>query len=638
MTAPVSMNDGPAIISVSYIPQRLAGRLERVGNDASPIWERLTSRLASEPASVPIGENAFEMPWPLILQILRELGSKTVQVSLNFRFKPDASAQEQVRKFAEEVRFTREAKGKLVAQLSPDELQKELESKGFTRELKSFQLRDLQQLLTLPNGANFSVPGAGKTTVTLALHILTRRPGQHILIVCPKAAFPAWRSIVADCMSPSAPHNGAEEFTFLDGTDEDNDTALRAGHTRFVISYDLMVRQQQTIANYLARQPVHLVLDEAHRMKAGGLSQRGAYLLSVATLPVRRDILTGTPMPQGASDLAAQLGFLWPGQGLDISIGRGVPPREVLGQLYVRTTKSELGLPEVTRTFHQVEMAPAQLGLYSIVRNESLRQLSQTIRRRSDIDFIAARRSVMRLLQLSVNPVLALRSIASMSEPIDASLVDKVIEEGASTKMHAVANHARILASEGKKVVIWTIFTGTILEMEKMLADLNPVVLYGAVPSNAPEMGDGRELRLQRFHTEDECMVLIANPAAAGEGISLHTVCHDAIYLDRSYVSTHYLQSIDRIHRLGLQPGTQTNIHIYETKAPPVIGSIDFSVRRRLITKIHDLQQLLDDPDLKKIVMDEENADDPIDYNLDLQDLVDLVEELEGRAPAAEDE
>jgi SNF2 family DNA or RNA helicase len=632
------MIDDPTIIVVSYIPQRLAGRFERSSVGVSPIWERLTSRLTSEPTSVPAGENAFEMPWPLALQILRELGTKTIQGSLNFRFKPDDSAREQVKKFAEEVRFTRDAKGKLTAHLSIDEIKQELSLNGFTRELKPFQLRDLRQLLTLPNGANFSVPGAGKTTVTFALHILTRRPGQHLLIVCPKAAFPAWRSIVADCMSPLAPANSSEPFTFLDGSEDENDAALRAGHSRFVISYDLMVRQQQVIANYLARHPVHIVLDEAHRMKAGGLSQRGAYLLSVATLPVRRDILTGTPMPQGASDLAAQLGFLWPGQGLDISIGRGVSPREVLGQLYVRTTKSELKLPEVTRTFHQVEMAPAQLGLYSIVRNESLRQLTQTIRRRSDVDFIAARRSIMRLLQLSVNPILALRSIANISETIDTNLFDKVIEEGASTKMRAVADHARLLAKDGKKVVIWTIFTGTILEVEKMLADLNPVVIYGAVPSIAPELGDGRELRLQKFHTEAECKVLIANPAAAGEGISLHTVCHDAIYLDRSYVSTHYLQSIDRIHRLGLKPNTQTNIHIYETKAPPVIGSIDFSVRRRLILKIRGLQQLLDDPDLKQLVIDEENADDPIDFNVDLQDLVDLVEELEGRAPIAEAE
>lgn len=635
----IKMDEQPDIITVSYIGQRITGRLEKVSDNLnSPIWERLQARFASEPAVIPIGNSAFEMPWPLVLQLLRELGNKTVQSTLNFRFKPDNSAQQQVLRFAEEVKIAREARGKLTFQLSIEEIKKQLKDKGFARELKLFQLRDLQQLLALPNGANFSVPGAGKTTVTFALHILTRKPKQHLLIICPKAAFSAWRSIVSDCMAIPAPDNGDEEFVFLDGSEAENDSALRSGHSRFVISYDLMVRQQSTIANYLARQPVHLVLDEAHRMKAGEQSQRGAYLLSIATLPVRRDILTGTPMPQGVSDLAAQLAFLWPGQGLDISIGRGIAPREVLGQLFVRTTKKELGLPKAERFYHQIDMAPAQLGLYSVVRNETLRQLTQTVNRRSDIDILAARRSVMRLLQLSANPALALRSITSTDSSFDISLIDKVLDEGASTKMRAVADHARLLASEGKKVVIWTIFTGTILEMEKMLADLNPVSLYGAVPTIAPELGDGRESRLQRFHLDEQCKVLIANPAAAGEGISLHTVCHDAIYLDRSYVSTHYLQSIDRIHRLGLAENVKTNIHIYETKAPPNIGSIDFSVRRRLITKIRNLQQALDDPDLEEIVIDEEGADDPVDYNVDLQDLIDLVEELEGRAPITEDE
>lgn len=633
------MNAQPEIISLSYNRQRLVGKFRRARmNVESSIWERLRARLASEQGSVPLDEDTFEVPWPLALQILRELGTKTLQGSLNFRFQPDESAQAEVKKFADEVRFAREARGKLTAQLSTEDIRARLVALGFMRELRDFQLNDLQHLLTLPNGANFSVPGAGKTTVTFALHLLTRKPEQHLLIVAPKAAFSAWRAIIDECLSPDAPADVREPFVFLEGSEQHNDELLRSGRTRFVLSYDLMVRQQQLVAHYLSRQPVHLVLDESHRMKAGGNSQRGAYLLNVSTLPIRRDILTGTPMPQGATDLASQLGFLWPGQGLDLKISRGVPPRDVLGQLYVRTTKKQLKLPPAKRFYHSVDMGPGQLALYSVVRNETLRQLTQTIKGRSDADFLAARRSVMRLLQLSVNPPLAIRSIASTGTSLDSGMIDKVLEEGASVKMRAVADHARALVADKRKVVIWTIFTGTILEMEKMLNDLNPVSLYGAVPTGAPELEETREGRLAKFHEDDSCGVLIANPAAAGEGISLHTVCHDAIYLDRSYVSTHFLQSIDRIHRLGLKPDTKTSIHIYETKAPPAIGSIDLSVRRRLASKIRELQRLLDDPDLHEIALDEESAEDPVDYNLELQDLIDLVEELEGRAPEAEPE
>ena len=54
--------------------------------------------------------------------------------------------------------------------------------------------------------------------------------------------------------------------------------------------------------------------------------------------------------------------------------------------------------------------------------------------------------------------------------------------------------------------------------------------------------------------------------------------------------------------------------------------------------KVRALQQLLDDRDLHKIAFDEENAEEPIDYDVTLDDLVDLVEQLEGRVEFDETE
>ena len=627
------MTEPYAIIDISYIPDRLVGRLTlSSGGEFSSIWERLRAQLVADSSVRFLGDTAMELPWPMVLDVVREYGTKSQQSFLNFRLRPDSTAAQKISDFSAEIRAARAARDSIASELSFEEIQRELVERGFKRELKDFQLRDLQRLLTLRNGANFSVPGAGKTTVAFALHLLTRTDDQKLLVVAPKAAFTAWADIVEDCIADDAPTWAAELFTFLDGREADTERALSSGATRFVMSYDLMVRQQGIISNFLARNRVHVILDEAHRMKAGALSQRGAFLISIAGLPVRRDILTGTPMPQGASDIVSQLQFLWPGHGYDAQVLGGVSPRQVLGNLYVRTTKSELELLDPIRHYHQVPMAPGQLGLYSIARSAALQQLTRTIRANDrDLEFGKARRSVMRLLQLSANPQLALQSMMSSGPRLDSGLVDAVLEEGHSPKMVQVAERARALGKEGKKTVIWTIFTQSIYDLQALLPDLNPVSLFGAVPSGSPYDHNTREGRLRRFHIDPNCKVLIANPAAAGEGISLHTVCHDAIYLDRSYVSTHYLQSIDRIHRLGLPKGVETNIHIYESKAPAGIGSIDFSVRRRLAIKIGDMQKLLDDKDLKKIELDELNADDPIDYDVDLQDLVDLVDELEGR-------
>lgn len=633
------MSSEPQKITIAYDPIRLSGKLECIDSGRSSVWDRLKAKALALPSPGIVSDERIELAWPDVLGILREYGTKESQQALNFRFVPVAEAKERIQQFMLEVRAARAARGTLTAKLTEDVILSRLREKGFTRVLKPFQLRDLQRLLALPHGANFSVPGAGKTTVTMALHLLTRSPGQHLLVVAPKAAFPAWRSIVAECMDTDISPADAEEFTVIDGTAEDIDRSFcSSGRSRFIMSYDLMVRNQTVIGAYCARQSVHLVLDESHRMKAGLGSQRGAFLLSIANLPSRRDILSGTPMPQGAEDLASQLGFLWPGLGLDAQIRQGSAPREVLGQLYVRTTKQELGLRKPRRTFHQVEMAPGQMALYAIVRDEALRQLSASLNASTvGLNILGARRSVLRLLQLSVNPMLALQSMAGETVGLNSGIVEAVLNEGPSPKMQRVAAHARELAAAGKKTVLWTIFTDTISELERMLADLNPVSLHGAVPTGDAQDEGTREGRLERFHRDGSCHVMIANPAAAGEGISLHTVCHDAIYVDRSYVSTHYLQSIDRIHRLGLPPGTETNIFIYQTKAPQGLGSIDLSVSRRLATKLRSLQQLLNDPDLHEVAIDEENADDPVDYTIDLQDLVDLVEELEGRGKVEEE-
>lgn len=618
---------GPLRIIVRYDPVRRQGILQIETATANTIWERLKQTASVIGSDVRITETSIELGWFGMLDMLRSYATKDQQRTYNFRFKPEPDAQELIQAFAVARRMVQEAQGSLTLTISEEEVTARLKTLGFKRELKWFQNRDIRHLLSIQNGANFSVPGAGKTTVAFALHMLTSQPDQHVLIVCPKAAFPTWRNIVADCMAPGAAN--AEPFQVLGGNERAIEMALGGGGRRFVINYDLLIQHPALIGAYLARQPVHLILDESHRMKAGEASQRGALLLSLAHLPVRRDVLSGTPMPQAPSDIISQLNFLWPGQGLGLQISQGASPRAVLGSLYVRTTKEELGLPARFTHFHQVGMGCGQLALYALVRSEALRQLTNF--RSGSIDLAGARKSVMRLLQLSSNPMLALRSITSDISGINSGIVDQVVEDGPSPKMLAVAAKARELAANGRKSVIWTIFTDTIEQMTLMLADLNPVSLYGAVPSGEATDPETREGRLLRFHVDDDCMVMIANPAAAGEGISLHTVCHEALYLDRSYVSTHFLQSIDRIHRLGLDPDETTNVHIFQTRAPQGLGCIDHSVSRRLALKVRAMQQLLDDNDLHQIALDEENADEPIEYDVDIQDIVDLVEELEGR-------
>ena len=89
--------------------------------------------------------------------------------------------------------------------------------------------------------------------------------------------------------------------------------------------------------------------------------------------------------------------------------------------------------------------------------------------------------------------------------------------------------------------------------------------IHGGVDAGDENDFDTREGKIKRFHTDDTCKVLVANPAACSEGISLHKVCQNAIYLDRSFNAAHYMQSEDRIHRLGLAPDAKPQIEFSYT-------------------------------------------------------------------------
>ena len=79
-------------------------------------------------------------------------------------------------------------------------------------------------------------------------------------------------------------------------------------------------------------------------------------------------------------------------------------------------------------------------------------------------------------------------------------------------------------------------------------------LIYGATPIERTTVSEEltREAIIREFtDSSADVNVLVANPAACAESISLHKACAHAIYYDLSYNCAQYLQSLDRIHRVG---------------------------------------------------------------------------------------
>jgi hypothetical protein len=174
----------------------------------------------------------------------------------------------------------------------------------WSADLTEFQRRDVAKLLSLRHGANFSVPGAGKTRVALAVFSALRKKRlvDRVLVVSPKSAYEAWTDESCQCFGDSLKVKlmGSKGFRSAD---------------LLIVNYERLGRSLEVLAEWLSAGPALMILDEAHRMKLGTAGVYGMACMSLAPLSDVRMILTGTPAPNGARDLESLLSFVWPGRG-----------------------------------------------------------------------------------------------------------------------------------------------------------------------------------------------------------------------------------------------------------------------------------------------------------------------------------
>lgn len=487
--------------------------------------------------------------------------------------------------------------------LSSSQIESRLESFGFTRKLLPFQMRNLKSLLPLPAAADFSVPGAGKTTEALALFFLTKGEEDKLFVIAPKNAFIAWEDELIACVP-----NTKRRFIRLVGGQDSIRSTLASDPSTVIITYHQLVHVVDVVANYLTRNCVHLFIDESHRMKRGRAGVHGAAILNLSHLPRRKLLLSGTPMPNSKEDLVAQFLFLYPECKVSTE---GVIAK--LKPIFTRTTKSDLNLGYPERKLIHINMKPAQKLLYEALASDAGRKLSG-LKVHDRLRYRKFAQCVQYMIQAASNPMLLLTS--SLGGDV---LVQNAIEEGLSQKLTVACQLARRIVGNGGKVVVWTTFVKTVEHLADLLQDLGAEYIHGGV-STDEELGneDTRESKIRAFNDKNSsCKVLVANPAACSEGISLHHVCHHAIYVDRNYNAAQYLQSEDRIHRIGIPEGIETEITILSA-----LDTIDESVARRLESKVAQMREVLDDPNLSITPLDLDEDDEAL--GLDSKDIADI--------------
>lgn len=503
----------------------------------------------------------------------------------------------------------------------PHLIELDLSQLGIARTLTSFQLENIRNLVSLKSGANFSVPGAGKTTTELVVWRVLQASDKvgRLLVVSPRSAFEAWELEPKLC------------FTKKVETQIFGDDAILPNTEVLIVNYEQLENEdrRRRVISWARDNQSMVVLDEAHRVKGGGTSVRWRACKDVVSNACRVDLLTGTPMPQSYEDLRNLFCLSW--ANIPKSFFTDVRLQSLQrGGVFVRTTKSELELPPLNIFEELVIPGPIQAQVYSALRRAYFGTFQLSMRDTSFFD--RKGRAVMTLLAVATNPGLLLGllredSYLGLQWPIrevgSSAHLMTVIENYASHEMPKkyewVSRFVEVAAKENRKVLVWSTFIGNLLALKKVLQPFKPALIFGGTRQAE------RDMELDRFRNDSTCTVLLTNPQTLGEGISLHKSCHDAIYLDRSYNAGLYLQSLDRIHRLGLEPEVVTNVYLLST-----VGTIDQRVNIRLSAKIDRLARALDDKGLSAVSMPNDDLEIDRDelLGIDSLDLDDLFSHL----------
>lgn len=424
----------------------------------------------------------------------------------------------------------------------------------------------------MKRSANFSVPGAGKTTMVYGTfaYFSSKEINEvsKIVMIGPKNSFLSWKQEFNNVFG------NKRKLKVLDIHAKDFSSEMLykniSQYNLILINYEALPSYKDALRRIIDKSTL-LVFDEVHKIKRID-SERSKIAIELSQNTPYRIVLTGTPIPNNYQDIWNFLHILYGIEydqyfGFSLTKLNNIVGTDIedinnkLSPFFWRVSKNQLNVPEVNPD-----------TIISLTADSSEQKVIDLLWRKFGHNPFSL---YIRLIQLSSNPNLLKDSITdnlygdfgvdefecldgfSESQPVytndELQLLDSLQN---NSKFEKCVNISNNLVRDNKKHVIWCIFIDTILRLSDELRKqgIRVATIYGGIPS------DEREKIILDFQN-NKYDILVTNPHTLAESISLHMVAHDAIYYEYSFNLTHMLQSRDRIHRLGLPEGQETNYY-----------------------------------------------------------------------------
>ena len=305
--------------------------------------------------------------------------------------------------------------------------------------------------------------------------------------------------------------------------------------------------------------------------------------------------------------------------------------RDNISPYFIRIKKKDLNLPPIEEKFILIDMDVRQREIYDFIESQYLPHFKEN--NNATVNDVLNRAKLIRLRQASTNPSLLSRTLRDSLENNelngefdpnsifttdtddfinDSDFFNKIINYHTLETPQKFKTILSLLLNEvfpnNGKVIIWTIFIQNAKDLSQYLIQnkIKSKLLIGEISQVE------REATINTFNDPEnnDFNVIIANPFSVAESISLHKGCHNAIYLERDYNCSNFIQSKDRIHRVGLDKNQLTKYFYILSN-----DSIDEVINDRLLLKIERMEQMI-------------NEDIPLFQRIDNNDETDIINGL----------
>jgi SNF2 family DNA or RNA helicase len=445
-----------------------------------------------------------------------------------------------------------------------------------------YQIRGIKLLISQAVAGLFLDPGLGKTAIVLAAFKILKARGfvKKILIIAPvRTCYKVW----PDEVKKWADFEGFS-YAILHGKDKEK--RLQQDVDIYIINPEGL----QWLFQASRKRPEFdiLCIDESSKFKN---SQTQRFKLLKPLLPSfsRRWILTGTPAPNGLTDLFGQIYILDLGRalgryithyrneffdavgfgGYDYRPKQGAFERivERINPLVLQLSAEEyLKMPELISTDIRVDLPKEAMETYRKVEDAFFLEMESG-------NIVAANAAVAGG---------KCRQIANGAVYITKSNPDGVIPQGTDW---ADVHNAKLDALEdlvdelgGKPLLVLYEFrhdAARILERFPTAAIIDSKTSPKKLAETIDAFNQGR------------ITMLLGHPASMGHGLNLQGACHHAVWFGITWNLEYYDQAIARIYRQGQKSSTVFIYHIVAS------NTLDERVLQRLTSKDRNQQSLL---------------------------------------------